>query len=93
MGRSGVRTLRGRCLSYGEGLTFWPLAEIARTEAGISNDDPAAEAQRKLADLLGDDARDVTERIAGAIGLSNANFPVEETFWAARRFFELISAR
>ena len=35
MGRSGVRTLRGRCLSYGEGLTFWPLAEIARTEAGI----------------------------------------------------------
>ena len=91
MGRSGVRTLRGRCLSYGEGLTFWPLAEIARTEAGISNDDPAAEAQRKLADLLGDDARDVTERIAGAIGLSNANFPVEETFWAARRFFELIS--
>ena len=91
MGRSGVRTLRGRCLSYGEGLTFWPLAEIARTEAGISNDDPAAEAQRKLADLLGDDAREVTERIAGAIGLSNANFPVEETFWAARRFFELIS--
>jgi class 3 adenylate cyclase/tetratricopeptide (TPR) repeat protein len=91
MGRSGVRTLRGRCLSYGEGLTFWPLAEIARTEAGISNDDPAAEAQRKLADLLGDDARDVTERIAGAIGLSNANFPVEETFWAVRRFFELIS--
>ena len=91
MGRSGVRTLRGRCLSYGEGLTFWPLAEIARTEAGIANDDPAAEAQRKLADLLGDDARDVTERIAGAIGLSNANFPVEETFWAARRFFELIS--
>ncbi|HEX5938335.1 MAG TPA: adenylate/guanylate cyclase domain-containing protein [Actinomycetota bacterium] len=91
MSRSGVRTLRGRCLSYGEGLTFWPLAEIARTEAGIGNDDPAAEAQRKLAELLGDDARDVTERIAAAIGLSSANFPVEETFWAARRFFELIS--
>ena len=65
-GRSNARVLRGRCLSYGEGLTFWPLAEIARTEAGIGNDDPAAEAQRKLAELLGDDARDVTERIAGA---------------------------
>jgi class 3 adenylate cyclase/tetratricopeptide (TPR) repeat protein len=91
VGRANARVLRGRCLSYGEGLTFWPLAEIARTEAGIGNDDPAAEAQRKLADLLGDDARDVTERIAGAIGLSNATFPVEETFWAARRFFELIS--
>ena len=55
--RSNVRALRGRCLSYGEGLTFWPLAEIARTEAGIENDDPAAEAQRKLAELLGEDAR------------------------------------
>jgi class 3 adenylate cyclase/tetratricopeptide (TPR) repeat protein len=89
--RANARALRGRCLSYGEGLTFWPLAEIVRSEAGIGNDDPAAEAQRKLAALLGDGERDVTERLAGAIGLSQANFPVEETFWAARRFFELIS--
>ena len=27
---SDGQSLHGRCLSYGEGLTFWPLAEIAR---------------------------------------------------------------
>ena len=32
--RSDLRALHGRCLSYGEGLTFWPLAEIARAVAG-----------------------------------------------------------
>ena len=89
--RSEGRSFQGRCLSYGEGLTFWPLAEIARTVAGIGNDDPAAEALEKLVALLGPDGRDVADRIAGAIGLSPANYPVEETFWAARRFLELVS--
>ncbi|MGH7541789.1 MAG: ATP-binding protein, partial [Gemmatimonadota bacterium] len=88
---SRARSFRGRCLSYGEGLTFWPLAEIARDAAGISNDDPAAEAQQKLSELLGADASDVTDRIAGAIGLSLSTYPVEETSWAARRFFEVLS--
>ena len=89
---SEVRALHGRCLSYGEGLTFWPLAEIARAVAGIGNDDPAADALEKLAALLGPEERDVTDRIAGAIGLSPATYAVEETFWAARRFFELTAA-
>jgi predicted ATPase len=26
---------RGRCLSYGEGITYWPIAEIVRDAAGI----------------------------------------------------------
>ena len=90
--RADARALRGRCLSYGEGLTFWPLAEVAREAADISNDDPAAEAQEKLAALLGEAAGEVTDRIAGAIGLSMATYPVEETFWAARRFLEALSA-
>ena len=58
--------------------------------AGIGNDDPAAEALQKLVNLLGPDARDVVDRLAGAIGLSPASYPVEETFWAARRFIELL---
>jgi class 3 adenylate cyclase/tetratricopeptide (TPR) repeat protein len=88
--RSEGRAVRGRCLSYGEGLTFWPLAEIVRSVAGIGNDDPAAEALQKLADMLGPEARDVVDRLAGAVGLSPATYPVEETFWAARRFIEIL---
>ena len=90
--RSEVQSVHGRCLSYGEGLTFWPLAEIARGVAGIGNDDPAADAMQKLSSLLGDGGSDVADRIAGAIGLSPATYPVEETFWAARRFLELTAA-
>jgi len=89
---SEVQALHGRCLSYGEGLTFWPLAEIARAVAGIGNDDPAADALEKLAALLGPEEREVADRIAGAIGLSPATYAVEETFWAARRFLELTAA-
>jgi class 3 adenylate cyclase/tetratricopeptide (TPR) repeat protein len=90
--QSDARAVHGRCLSYGEGLTFWPLAEIARTAAGIGNDDPAADALQKLSTLLGDGGSDVADRLAGAIGLSPATYPVEETFWAARRFLELMAA-
>jgi class 3 adenylate cyclase/tetratricopeptide (TPR) repeat protein len=88
--RSGAKVVRGRCLSYGEGLTFWPLAEIARDAAGISDDEGAA-AMVKLVDLVGEGARDVAERIAGAIGLTVATYPLEETFWAVRRFLELLA--
>ena len=88
--RSGAKAVKGRCLSYGEGLTFWPLAEIARDAAQIS-DDEGGVALTKLIELVGEDARDVAERIAGAIGLTSATYPMEETFWAVRRFLELLA--
>jgi class 3 adenylate cyclase len=40
--------LRGRCLSYGSGVTFWPLAEILRGQAGILQSDPPDEAVAKV---------------------------------------------
>ena len=42
------RVVRGRCLSYGSGVTFWPLAEILKSEAEILDSDPPDEAVRKL---------------------------------------------
>jgi class 3 adenylate cyclase/tetratricopeptide (TPR) repeat protein len=87
-----ARSLRGRCLSYGDGITFWPLAEIARAAAGITDDDTLDEARGRLDSLLGPELSNVTERIAAAIGLIDVAFPVEETFWAARRLFETLAA-
>jgi class 3 adenylate cyclase/tetratricopeptide (TPR) repeat protein len=87
-----ARALRGRCLSYGDGITFWPLAEITKAAAGIVDDDSVDEASAKLDTLLGPDLSNVTERIGAAIGLSDVAFPVEETFWAARRLFETLAA-
>ncbi|MGZ5352651.1 MAG: ATP-binding protein [Actinomycetota bacterium] len=81
--------LRGRCLPYGDGITFWPLAEMARQAAGIDNDDALDEAVEKLRAVFGED-EDACDRIAAAIGLSERSFPVQETFWAARRMFEIL---
>ena len=85
--------LRGRCLSYGEGITFWPLAEVLRAAGGIEDDDPPEGARAKLAALVGLEAEDVAQRLAAAIGLSDAAFSVEETFWAARRLLEGFARR
>jgi class 3 adenylate cyclase len=48
----GATVLRGRCLSYGEGITFWPVAEIVRQAAGIVDTDPPSGATAKLRRLL-----------------------------------------
>jgi class 3 adenylate cyclase/tetratricopeptide (TPR) repeat protein len=84
--QEGATVLHGRCLPYGEGITFWPLVEAAREAAGIEPDDPPSDAVAKIKALAGDEA--VTARIASAIGLGRESFPVEEIFWAARRFLE-----
>src|SRR6185436_9921803 len=38
--RERSQVLRGRCLPYGDGVTFWPIAEIVRSAAGIADEDP-----------------------------------------------------
>jgi class 3 adenylate cyclase/tetratricopeptide (TPR) repeat protein len=83
--------LRGRCLSYGEGITFRPLAEMARDAAGISEGEPLDASRARLAALLGEDAADAADRLAAVMGLSEAEYPVRETFWAARRLLEVVA--
>jgi len=82
--------VRGRCLSHGRGITFWPVVEILRKAAGILEEDPPDVARAKIADLAQDDA--VARRVAAAVGLSGEEFPVEETFWGVRKLFETMAA-
>ena len=44
----------GRCLPYGEGVTFWALGEMVKAQAGILEDDDDAEAERKLSAAVDD---------------------------------------
>lgn len=72
----------GRCLSYGEGITFWPLAEALR---GLGGEPSLREA------LSDDDQRDtVLELLQGVTGASEAGSS-EQMFWAVRRAFEAIA--
>jgi len=90
-----ARLVRGRCLPYGDGITFWPLAEVVREAAGITNEDTPRVATRRIDLLLqkagAEDREAIVERIAAAINLSPAQFPVAELMWGGRRFLESLA--
>ncbi len=91
-----ARLVRGRCLPYGDGITFWPLAEVVRDAAGITSDDTPRVATRRIDRLLeragAEDREAIVERVAAAINLSAAQFPVAELMWGGRRFLESLAA-
>jgi class 3 adenylate cyclase/tetratricopeptide (TPR) repeat protein len=94
---------RGRCLSYGEGVAFWALAEIVRQRLGIAEEDPAEVATAKLTAGLDRFIADPGERAyAGArlgrlLGVAlgadgGAALSREELFAGWRLFFERLAA-
>ena len=83
---------RGRCLPYGDGITFWPLAEALKAAAGIVNEDTGDTALAKLSELTDPAGAEVTERLAAMIGIRPEPFPMEELAWAMRRFLEHAAA-
>jgi len=84
--------LRGRCLSYGAGITYWPIGEIARSAAAIRDEDDPQSAVTKLEALIGGEDREVAAlRVGQAIGLAGGAAPVEEISWAVRRLVEAVA--
>jgi len=92
--QGAARVVVGRCLSYGQGLTFWPLREVVEELAGTDDGDSSEEAQTKIARLLpeGDDKATIVERVAGALGLSESAAYPTETAWAVRKLLEAAAA-
>ncbi|HET7678082.1 MAG TPA: AAA family ATPase, partial [Candidatus Limnocylindrales bacterium] len=88
-----VTVLHGRCLPYGEGITYWPLGEAVRAAAGIEAGDQREAAIGKLAALLGadEDATEVARRLGRAIGLEPGSVAQDEVLWAARRALEALA--
>jgi class 3 adenylate cyclase/predicted ATPase len=86
-GRASV--LSGRCLAYGEGITFWPLAELVREAADIRDGLPAEEALGRLERLAGPE---VAGPVSAAIGLSGEAGDRDTIVWAFRRLFEELAA-
>ncbi len=88
---SDARIVCGRCLAYGEGITFWPLREMVVSAAGILGSDTPDIAREKLLACTGD--ADVADRMASATGLSATPFPLHEIYWGARRFIQTLAAQ
>ncbi len=94
-----VRWRQGRCLPYGDGITFWALGEIVKAEAGVLETDSPPEALEKLghvADLVADesDRAWIIERLAPLVGAQDEVSGVgrEEAFSAWRRYVEALAA-
>src|SRR6476659_1146438 len=91
-GLEGATVLVGRCLPYGEGITYWPLAEMVKTVAGISDDDPIEEAFEKLKAHCEDEAvADLLGLASGVLEALDGERSPQEIAWAARAFIEKLA--
>ncbi|MDP9296226.1 MAG: AAA family ATPase [Actinomycetota bacterium] len=83
---NSATVVRGRCLPYGEGVTYWPLAEILKGLAGVLDSDEPELALAKIRtlgkELLGEEvAQDpvrATAALAYTVGLEDPNVPFRD---------------
>jgi class 3 adenylate cyclase/tetratricopeptide (TPR) repeat protein len=88
---------RGRCLSYGEGVTYWALADMVRWRARISEDEDPATALAKLTEIAEQTLQDPEERrfveprLRHLLALEEGRFERDDLFAAWRLFFERLA--
>ena len=93
----GWSVVKGRCLPYGDGITYWPIAEMVRELAGVGAEATAQEARARL-DQVSPDA-DVADRLARIVGAAEVSAGAvegadREIAWGFRRLVEhVIDAR
>jgi class 3 adenylate cyclase/tetratricopeptide (TPR) repeat protein len=86
----GAQLVSGRCLPYGDGITFWPLRGMILGAAGVAQDDSAEVAHNKILACVRD--ADIADRLASAAGLTSTAFTVQDITWGARRFLRTLAA-
>jgi len=94
---------QGRCLPYGEGISFWALGEVVKAQAGILESDDQAEAREKLASAIDalaavdEDRAWLRSRLGPLVGLTDPSGTggqprsQQETFTAWRLFLEAVA--
>ncbi len=86
---------QGRSLPYGEGVSYWALAEMVKAQAGILETDGDEDVEAKLArsveQLIDEDAAWVLSHLRPLVGQGSASGSQEEAFTAWRRFFEALA--
>ena len=77
-----ARVLRGGCLSYGEGITFWPVVELIQAASGVGSSVAREDARAAMAALV--DEPGAADRLWSLAGVGDRQYPVAEYFWAVR---------
>jgi class 3 adenylate cyclase/tetratricopeptide (TPR) repeat protein len=80
----GAGIVRGHCLSYGNGITFWPVVEIL---VQLLGKEPATRLEELGVDTV------AGERIAALLGRRSEASSVDDLFWAVRKTLEAAAAR
>jgi len=103
---SGARVVRGRCLPYGRGITYWPLVEILRDDTGITladqRDAALMKLDRWLGELLHDDQQRpaIRARLSVMLGFEAPESVMPDTpaarverelGWGMRRYLEAVA--
>ena len=84
--------LTGRSLPYGEGVTYWALAEVVKASAGIADDDPPDVAMKKLQACCEDEAiADLLALASGVLEAVEGERSPQEISWAARAWAEKLA--
>jgi class 3 adenylate cyclase/tetratricopeptide (TPR) repeat protein len=91
-GVEDATVLRGRCLSYGDGITFYAIREIVQQVAGISEADDPATAIAKLSVVLSgaEDGERIARLVGGLFGWADPS-TAEDGSWAMRKLFEHVA--
>ena len=91
-GLEGATVLPGRSLPYGEGVTYWPLAEMVKCAAGIADDDPLDVAIEKLRAFCEDEAvADLLGLASGVLEAVQSESSAQEIAWAAREWAQRVA--
>jgi class 3 adenylate cyclase len=89
-----IRWRQGRCLPYGEGITFWALGEIVKSEAAILESDPAHVAAAKLDAAVSPEEAErqwLLQRLSPLVGVEAPPAERQELFTAWRRYLEALA--
>jgi class 3 adenylate cyclase/tetratricopeptide (TPR) repeat protein len=99
---SRATVLQGRCLPYGEGITFWPIVSVLMDAVGVQERVSEREARRRMLELLegdgdggvdGADSELVCDALAPLLGSGSDSVSIRETYWAVRRLLEQLGRR
>jgi class 3 adenylate cyclase/tetratricopeptide (TPR) repeat protein len=98
----------GKCLSYGEGITYWPVTEILKSAAGIRQSDDRETSSARLDDLLStlatedlDELRTIASALSNLMGIpmtprgtyATSEISQAELHWGIRRALQLMATR
>jgi class 3 adenylate cyclase/tetratricopeptide (TPR) repeat protein len=98
----------GRCLSYGEGITYWPVTEVVRSAAGMRQGDGRETMGQKLEGFLTtlatddlDELRTIAAALSNLVGIpttprgtyASAEISQGELHWGIRRMLQLLASQ